>query len=286
MIQDIQPHRFRNQYRRIQPEPADLCLMYKNGKVLVHCQDGQISYPTIESVGADEDRDRVVYAFAVDGIHMFLCLEEIPETGEYTYEPVSLLRNGRPKELAYAGIVGSHLNTWYRDNVFCGRCGTRLVHDEQERMVRCPACGNLVYPKICPAVIVCVTHGDQVLLTKYAGGEYRRYALIAGFNEIGETVEETVAREVMEEVGIRVKNLEYYKSQPWGFSGGLLLGFFCQADGDTEITMDTNELSVAEWVDMEQLRDMDDGASLTREMMRVAYERWKAEKAILACKPE
>lgn len=274
MIQDIQPHRFRNEYRHRRPDPSDLCLAYKNGKVLVHRQDGQISYPTMGSVGVDGDRDRVVYGFAVDETPLFLCLDEVQETGAYTYEPVNLLRQAQPRELAYAGIVGNHLNTWYRDNVFCGRCGERLVHDEKERMMRCPSCGNLIYPKICPAVIVCVTHGSQVLLTKYAGGTYRRYALVAGFTEIGETAEETVAREVMEEVGLRVRNLEYYKSQPWGFSGGLLMGFFCQVDGETAITLDTNELSTAEWVDVESLRDMDDGASLTREMMRVAYERW------------
>lgn len=274
MIQDIQPHRFRNEYRHRRPDPSDLCLAYKNGKVLVHRQDGQISYPTMGSVGVDGDRDRVVYGFAVDETPLFLCLDEVQETGVYTYESVNLLRQAQPRELAYAGIVGNHLNTWYRDNVFCGRCGERLVHDEKERMMRCPSCGNLIYPKICPAVIVCVTHGSQVLLTKYAGGTYRRYALVAGFTEIGETAEETVAREVMEEVGLRVRNLEYYKSQPWGFSGGLLMGFFCQVDGETAITLDTNELSTAEWVDVESLRDMDDGASLIREMMRVAYERW------------
>lgn len=277
MIQDIRPKRFRNEYHHVMPEKSDICLVYKDGNVLVNVIDGQISYPTFEEVGADPEKG--IYAFQIDDTKFFLYLEETSECYNYTYQPTRLLRQPALKEMAYAGVVGCHLNTWYRDNIFCGRCTARLVHDTKERMLYCPKCGNRVYPKICPAVIVCVTDGDKALITKYAGGEYKRYALIAGFTEIGETMEETVSREVMEEVGIKVKNIQYYKSQPWGFSGGILMGFFCEADGDTALTIDTNELSVGKWVDMESLKDMDDGVSLTREMMRVAYERWEAGKA-------
>ena len=76
-------------------------------------------------------------------------------------------------------------------------------------MMKCPSCGNMVFPKIAPAVIVGVTNGDKILMTKYAGREYKKYALIAGFTEIGETAEQTVEREVMEEVGLHVKNIRY-----------------------------------------------------------------------------
>ena len=95
------------------------------------------------------------------------------------------------------------------------------------------------------------------------------YALIAGFTEIGETLEETVQREVMEEVGLKVKNIRYYKSQPWSFSSTLLCGFFCEVDGDTDITLGTEELSVGEWFEREDIPLEDDGISLTREMIGV-----------------
>ena len=86
----------------------------------------------------------------------------------------------------------------------------------------------MIFPKIAPAVIVALTHGNKILLTKYAATrDYKKYALIAGFVEIGETVEETVEREVMEEVGLKVKNLRYYKSQPWGYDSNVLMGYFC-----------------------------------------------------------
>ena len=88
-----------------------------------------------------------------------------------------------------------------------------------ERMMQCPKCGLMEFPKICPAVIIGVIDGDRILMSKYAGREYKKYALLAGFTEIGETLEETVSREVMEEVGLKVKNITYYKNQPWAFSG-------------------------------------------------------------------
>ena len=109
-------------------------------------------------------------------------------------------------------------------------------------MLSCPSCKNTVFPKIALAVIVGVTNGDKILMTKYADREYKRYALVAGFTEIGETAEETVCREVMEEVGLHVKNIHYYKSQPWGVDGNVLMGFYCDLDGDDTIHLDTTRL--------------------------------------------
>ena len=137
----------------------------------------------------------------------------------------------------FEAFTAKHLAGWYGVNRFCGRCGTRTTRSNTERAICCPSCGNTIYPKICPAVIVgTIKRGetkdkDQMLLTKYNRGiEY--YALVAGFTEIGETFEETVAREVMEETGISVKNIQYYKSQPWGVADDILAGFICEADGE------------------------------------------------------
>ena len=122
-------------------------------------------------------------------------------------------------------------------------------------------------PVLCPAVIVGITNGDKIILSKYEGRRFKRYALIAGFAEIGETIEETVHREVMEEVGLKVKNLRYYKSQPWSFSGTLLFGFFCDVDGDDTLTVDHEELSMAQWVERDKIPDQGNNISLTKEMM-------------------
>ena len=123
------------------------------------------------------------------------------------------------------------------------------------------------YPKLSPAVIVAVRNGDKLLLSKYAGREFTNYALIAGFAEIGEPIEDTVRREVMEEVGLKVKNIRFYKSQPWSFSDTLLFGFFCDLDGDDTIRLDEEELALAEWQERSQIPDDAYEISLTREMM-------------------
>ena len=112
---------------------------------------------------------------------------------------------------------------------------------------------------------------DCLLITRYRTG-YGHNALVAGFVEIGETLEQTVAREVMEETGIKVKNIRYYKSQPWGMAQDLLAGFFCEADGEGRISMDENELKYAEWVRREDIVLQPNDLSLTNEMMRVFKE--------------
>ena len=147
-----------------------------------------------------------------------------------------------------------------------------MVHDEKERMMRCPSCGLMEFPKICPAVIIAVTSGNKILMSKYTGREFKKYALLAGFNEVGETIEETVHREVMEEVGLKVKNLRYYKSQPWSMSDTLLMGFFCELDGEAEIKLDQEELALAEWFERDEMPVKDEDCSLTNEMM-MAFKR-------------
>ena len=140
--------------------------------------------------------------------------------------------------------------------------------------MRCPECGLMEFPKICPAVIIGLTHKNKILMSKYAGREYKKYALLAGFNEIGESIEDTVRREVMEEVGLNVKNIRYYKSQPWSFTDTLLLGFFCELDGKDDITLDRDELAMAEWFEREEMPVKEEDLSLTNEMM-MAFKNGK-----------
>ena len=144
----------------------------------------------------------------------------------------------------------------------------QIVNTVKEMCIRdSPSCGRQEYPVLMPAVIVGITNGDKIICSKYEGRSFKQYALIAGFAEIGETIEETVHREVMEEVGLKVKNLRYYKSQPWSFSGTLLFGFFCDVDGDDTLTVDHEELSVAQWFDRDKIICQDTGSSLTNDCL-------------------
>ena len=197
------------------------------------------------------------------------CASGHAEDVEYTVETLRVLRRTKPKEECYAGETAYHLYVWYRDNSFCGRCGEPLEYSHKERAMICPSCGNVVYPKIAPAVIVGILNssGDKIVMTRYAGREYKGHALVAGFCEIGETAEDTVRREVLEEVGLHVRNIRYYKSQPWGFDSNLLFGYYCTADEDEPIHMDDGELAKAVWVSRDEIGEEERNLSLTAEMI-------------------
>ena len=267
MIQDIEPKIFYNQFQRAEIDRDDYVLAFSGNRILIKAGTQDLNFARYEDMPEDGD---YTYLFSIDSQRYFLRSgeEELSIPG-YEYRTMFEIRPYSCKYQVMAAATGWHLHVWYRDNQFCGRCGTRAVHDGRERAMRCPECGNLIFPKIAPAVIVGVTDGDRILLTKYARRQYKRYALIAGFTEIGETVEETVRREVLEEVGLHVKNIRYYKSQPWGFDSNLLLGFFAEADDTNRIRMDQEELAAAEWVQREDIPDYGENLSLTHEMMKV-----------------
>ena len=117
-----------------------------------------------------------------------------------------------------------------------------------------------------------VVRNDKILMIKTFRFNRYIWELPGGGIEPGETAEEAVAREVMEEVGLKVKNIRYYKSQPWGIAGNLSVGYFCDLDGDDVVHLDEEELATAEWFDRSELPAEDDGISLTREMIRIFGE--------------
>lgn len=274
MIQDI-AERYHNEYKEQSPKAGDY-IMFVNGRnVLIKKDSEEIEYLCYEDLTGVTRIDMTFrYLFAMDtaeGTKRFFLGETdtLPEEflTDYEYAQQNIFRVKTPKSLAFAGVTACQLANWYQATRFCGSCGNSLEHDKKERMMRCPKCNELHYPKISPAVIVAVRNGDKLLMTKYAGRDYKKYALVAGFAEIGETIEETVKREVMEEAGLKVKNIQYYKSQPWSFTDTLLFGFYCEVDGDDSITMDEEELSVAEWLTRDEIPTEYDGISLTNEMI-------------------
>ena len=272
MIQDILPKHLSNQYQEKQITDDAKVMSFSEGSVYCSGKEKMdfLTYREIKQHYNIEEKElpECRFLFSIGEEDYFLLMQQEPLTIEgYSYRRMFEIRPMRPKEKVFAAATAWHLYVWYRDNCFCGRCAEKLVHSKKQRMLSCPSCKNTVFPKIAPAVIVGVTNGDKILMTKYAGREYKRYALIAGFTEIGETAEETVSREVMEEVGLHVKNIHYYKSQPWGFDSNLLLGYFCELDDDAEITLDEEELSVAEWIDYHAIPEDKEKLSLTREMM-------------------
>ena len=281
MLQDLSYGRLENEFHNIAPQPDDNVICFRDQQILFR-RDGEetIAFPTVKEMETWTAGCRtwfaegLRYVFRMQEQNYFLWLGDVGEQdyGDYCFEPIRMLRYKGVNDLCFAAWTAWHLYVWYRNNRFCGCCGSRTRHDGAERMLRCPECGNMIFPKISPAIIVGVTDGDRILMSKYAGRDYTNYALIAGYTEIGETLEQTVQREVMEEVGLKVKNIRYYKSQPWGIDGNILMGFFCDLDGEDTIHLDRQELALAEWHFRDAIPTKDDHTSITREMIRIFEE--------------
>ena len=270
MIQDIEPRHLDNQYDPVPPDKDSYALYYEEHAVLLKKTEEGIVFPRFREIERlnEEIYEDYIYLFSVDDERYYL-VQEIsrePLSG-FTMENTEVFRSADPQYQAFAGITGYQLYNWYRNHQYCGRCGRKMTHSGRERMLYCSGCRNMEYPKICPAVIIGVTDHNRILMSKYAGRAYKKYALLAGFTEIGESVEQSVAGEVMEETGLRVKNIRYYKSQPWAFTDTLLMGFYCDLDGDDRITLDEDELALAEWFERDRIPVEPSRDSLTNEMI-------------------
>ncbi|MCO5381256.1 MAG: NAD(+) diphosphatase [Methanosarcina barkeri] len=155
---------------------------------------------------------------------------------------------------------------WDRTNQFCSRCGTKTLQKLGERGKECPACGELFYPRISPAVIVLIRKGHEVLLARSPNFPSGMYSLIAGFIEPGESAEAAVSREVKEEVGIEVKNIAYFGTQAWPFPNSLMIGFTAEySSGD--IRPDGFEIGDAQWFSVENLPDLPGKISISRKLI-------------------
>ena len=163
---------------------------------------------------------------------------------------------------------------WDHTHVFCGRCATPTEPAPGERARRCPACGLLAFPRLAPAVITLVTRGDEALLAQGANFGVPMYSCIAGFVEPGETLEEAVAREIGEEVGVEIDAISYQHSQPWPFPHSLMIGFRAEwKEGD--IRIDGVEIADAGWFRFDELPMIPPGISIARRLI----DGWIAERS-------
>ena len=185
-------------------------------------------------------------------------------------------------EEAIFGIAGRAVQIidWAATHRFCGRCATPTERATGERAMRCPACGLSAYPRIAPAIIVLVRKGDQALLAHGARFPMPFYSTLAGFVEPGESLEETLVREVKEEVGIDVTDIRYFGSQSWPFPNSLMLGFFASWSGG-DIVVDTTELVDAKWFRADELPMIPPSMSISRQLIDV----WLADVASARTSP-
>ncbi len=271
MIQDIAPHIFSNRHNcPSSNSPDDLIFYFRDNKLMLVNNGDEPEIPTrkiLQEISAD---CKSVFLFSIDNRNCFW-IEDIPEieTGNFLFEEMNFFRTLKRKEIAWIGIVGSQLMTWYSQNKFCGNCGHKTVVQIDERAIKCPQCSQTVYPRISPAIIVAITAGDKILLARGKNFRSNFYSLVAGYADIGESLEDAVAREVKEEVGIDVKNICYYKSQPWPFSGSMMIGYWAEADPDQPVVIDESEIVEAAWFTRGSLPNRPPNLSIAGEMIEL-----------------
>lgn len=274
MIQDIAPHKYDNTYYIKTPEAGDFVLCIQKNKVLLTKEMENLVIPVLTQVEAlvPEAKERAIYMFAIDEKPYYMVeigadeAVALPEDETFDWKGTQHMRSMEPMYQAFAAITATQIWRWRESRRFCGHCGAKTTESRTERALVCPVCGQIEYPKISPAVIVAITNGDRLLMSRYRDRPYRGYALIAGFVEIGESFEETIRREVMEEVGLKVKNIRYFKSQPWAFTDTEMIGFFADLDGDDSIRLQEDELSEAGWYTREEIPDDDTRISVAGEL--------------------
>lgn len=279
MIHKIEPHKYYPEFRNQEPRPTDYLLIFDENKIyLPKNKEDTLFLPTFEQahklLKIKQSMPRFLldteYLFSIDDTAFFRmnaaeCNLFLPI--EDNLYPPSVFRNFQPEYLAFAGITASQINRFRLDRKYCGRCGSPMQPSATERACVCTECGMIEYPKISPAIITAVIHDDKILLTRYNGGSYKNWALVAGFVEVGETFKGTVRREVMEEVGLQVGEIVYYKSQPWSFSDSAMVGFFARLEGEETITLQESELSEARWFTRDEIPDMPSTISIGQEMI-------------------
>lgn len=224
------------------PKPDDLVYIF-DGQQIFLTQDGKI--PCFDELQLTEHQS--FYCFAKTGGTQHLLLNQpIPNQTNLQSTLLKVAWLDFTEQQRALSSLAIHLSYWRQTQQYCGQCGNKLIDMNEERARRCEQCGRIIYPKICPCIIVMIRKDDELLLARGKRFTGSFYSALAGFIEPGETAEQAVHREVAEEVGINIKNIQYIMSQAWPFPDSLMLGFIADyASGN--INIDKREIVDARW---------------------------------------
>ena len=243
-------------------------LLFRGNKILTIKDNVQFTLPDLELHKLSEKLVRRQYLGQVEGCTCYVAelSSDTVISEAITLNNLRRLLGQIPEDLFFLAGKASQILHWDRTHQFCGQCGAQTENKIDERAKLCPSCGLVNYPRISPAIIVAITRGQEILLAKGSRFQAGFYSVLAGFVEPGETFEECVQREVREEVGLEVKNINYFGSQPWPFPDSLMVGFTADyASGD--ITIDNNEILDAGWFKVEQLPLIPGNGSIARRLI-------------------
>lgn len=220
----------------------------------------------------DEFTDFIVLGLSVEN-------ENVVTIGNYQWQSLrSQLGVLSESEFQLAGRALQILR-WHYDHQFCGRCGAHTQEHHRDLARHCAKCALDFYPRLSPCIITLVTRGDHCLLAWHTRSKSRRYSCLAGFIEPGETPEETLKREVREEVAINVKNIRYHSSQAWPFPGQLMLGYFAEYDAG-DIGVDPEEIIEADWFRFDELPEIPPPATISGRLIEEFVRQCKSQHKI------
>lgn len=242
--------------------------LFAGEKIVVHTTPGKAALPVIHDPSALGLKScREIYFGALDGVSCRIGeIGSEPELGD----GLSLvgLRQlfALDEDLFRVAGRAFQILEFERNHQYCGRCGKRTGDNQDERAKVCPACGLTVFPRMSPAIIVAIRRGSQILLARAARFPHAFYSVLAGFVEPGESLEQCVQREVREEVGVEVRSIRYFDSQPWPFPNSLMVGFTAEHAGG-EIRIDGREIVDAGWFTAADLPKLPDRISIARRLI-------------------
>jgi NAD+ diphosphatase len=214
-----------------------------------------LAAPGAASVFLGLEGERALFALDISAARDPAKEGPLADLGEFRDMRAIAMGAGLPdKDIAILGQAKAMID-WHERHGFCARCGHATVIADAGYKRNCPNCSAEHFPRTDPVVIMLATHGDSCLVGRGKQFPPGFFSALAGFVEPGETIEEAVAREIMEEAGVRVKNVTYYAAQPWPFPSSLMMGCFAQAE-TTQITIDPNELAEAFWLPKSDVRAM------------------------------
>jgi len=276
MLHEIFPHRLNNSFiEEHEIKDVDYIFHFYNNSLLLKLVGDKFEIPRKKEISEITDKTKFNFLFSFNDVSSFI-IWDCPEVvnSQYTYKEISFFRTLAQNEVAWICLVGFQLMNWYLHNKFCGKCGSETIHKTNERAISCDHCNTTVYPKISPAIIVAIVSKNKILLAHNSNFMVNWYSLVAGYADIGESLEETVIREVKEEVGLDVKNIRYYKSQPWPYSGSMMIGFIAEGDENQKITVDNIEITDAAWYSRGSLPNYPPNLSIAGEMIEL-FEKGK-----------